>query len=387
MPDGPSINRQIALPPALDYRLLRAEGLAHIQRLSGEVWTDHNLHDPGITTLEILCYALTDLAYRTAFDTKDLMTGPDGKMDPPSLSGLAPAHESLTTAPRTIADYRRLLLRIEGLRNAWLDPMNDPAEPGNYRLSEVPIYGDCIADALSFEPLNAAGEANHPVRVSGLYKVQVELEIEAREVSRLQLLDLLDLELGKHHAAFGMVGMGQRIEALGKQIPVADFHRGHAGELVPGHSRSELGAHTFLDRLSPRHRHAARGSIGKVVPLGQKVRLALLDIGLRCLHPRQGRGERLLDIDWRIARHTARRRRRRGRWRLLSVCNGEGRQCSTGGQQSPISGPGQVHGASPRLQENTQAITTIIANPPRSSLSAMIFLSKATRLNGRSGSP
>ena len=94
MPDGPSIGRQIALAPALDYRLLREEGLAHIQRLSGKVWTDHNLHDPGITTLEILCYALTDLAYRTAFDTKDLMTGPDGKMDPASLSGLAPAHEA-----------------------------------------------------------------------------------------------------------------------------------------------------------------------------------------------------------------------------------------------------------------------------------------------------
>ena len=178
MPDGPSIGRQIALAPALDYRLLREEGLAHIQRLSGKVWTDHNLHDPGITTLEILCYALTDLAYRTAFDTKDLMTGPDGKMDPASLSGLAPAHEALTTAPRTIADYRRLLLRIEGLRNAWLDPMNDLAEPANYRLSEVPIYGDCLADALSFEPLNTAAEANHPVKVSGLYKVQVELEID-----------------------------------------------------------------------------------------------------------------------------------------------------------------------------------------------------------------
>ena len=178
MPDGPSIGRQIALPPALDYRLLREEGLAHIRRLSSKVWTDHNLHDPGITTLEILCYALTDLAYRTAFDTRDLMTGPDGKMDAAGLSGLAPAHEVLTTAPRTIADYRRLLLRIEGLRNAWLDPMNNPAEPDNYRLSEVPIYGDCIADALSFEATNAAAEANHPVKVSGLYKVRVELEID-----------------------------------------------------------------------------------------------------------------------------------------------------------------------------------------------------------------
>ena len=79
MPDGPSIPRQIALPPALDYAFLRAEGLAHVQRLSSLLWTDHNLHDPGITTLEILSYALTDLAYRTRFDTTDLMTGPDGR--------------------------------------------------------------------------------------------------------------------------------------------------------------------------------------------------------------------------------------------------------------------------------------------------------------------
>jgi hypothetical protein len=178
MPDGPSIPREIGLAPALDYAFLRAEGLAHIQRLCSLIWTDHNLHDPGITTLEILAYALTDLAYRTRFPTADLMTGPDGKMDPASVSGLAPSHEVLTTAPRTIADYRRLLLRIEGLRNAWLDPMNDPAETSNYRLSEVPIFGDCIADGLSFQPTNADGEANHPIKISGLYKVLVELEID-----------------------------------------------------------------------------------------------------------------------------------------------------------------------------------------------------------------
>jgi len=172
--DAPSIARQTALPSALDYGFLRAEGLAHIQRLSSALWTDHNLHDPGITTLEVLCYALTDLAYRMGFDTRDLMTGPDGKMDPTSLSGLAPADEMLTTAPRTIADYRRLLLRLEGLRNAWLDPLNVRDE----RTSEVPIYADCLADALSFAPTNAAGQANHPVRVSGLYKVQVELDVD-----------------------------------------------------------------------------------------------------------------------------------------------------------------------------------------------------------------
>ncbi|MFC5696174.1 hypothetical protein ACFPU0_11470 [Pseudomonas sp. GCM10022186] len=173
-----SIPRQPDLAPPYDYGFLRAEGLQHIQRLSGLLWTDHNLHDPGITTLEILCYALTDLTYRARFSTVDLMTGPDGKMDPASLSGLVPAHEVLPTAPRTIHDYRRLLLRIEGLRNAWLDPMQDPAEPANYRLSEVPLYADCLADALGFEAKNAANQANHPVKLSGLYKVRVELEID-----------------------------------------------------------------------------------------------------------------------------------------------------------------------------------------------------------------
>jgi hypothetical protein len=178
MLEARTIDRRIALEPAFDYAFLRAEGLTHIQKLSGLVWTDHNLHDPGITTLEILCYALTDLAYRTGFDTRDLMTGPDGKMDPSSLSGLAPAHEVLTTAPRTIADYRRLLLRIEGLRNAWLDPMQDPADPADYRLSEVPIFADCLADSLSYDAVNAANQPNHTVKPSGLYKVLVELEID-----------------------------------------------------------------------------------------------------------------------------------------------------------------------------------------------------------------
>jgi len=178
MPESPAINRKIELEPALDYALLRSEGLEHIKKLSSLIWTDHNTHDPGITSLEVLTYALTDLAYRTGFETRDLMTRPDGRMDPADFSGLRPPHEVLTTAPRTIADYRRLLLRVEGLRNAWLDPMTNPDEPHNYRLSEVPIFADCLADELSFEPVNDAGQDNHPVKISGLYKVLVELEID-----------------------------------------------------------------------------------------------------------------------------------------------------------------------------------------------------------------
>ncbi|MCI5210374.1 MAG: hypothetical protein D3910_16660, partial [Candidatus Electrothrix sp. ATG2] len=48
----------------LDFHSLRQEGIRHIERIGNKFWTDYNTHDPGITILEQLCYALTDLLYR-----------------------------------------------------------------------------------------------------------------------------------------------------------------------------------------------------------------------------------------------------------------------------------------------------------------------------------
>jgi hypothetical protein len=31
------------------------------------LWSDYNVHDPGITLLELLCYGITDIAHRTTF--------------------------------------------------------------------------------------------------------------------------------------------------------------------------------------------------------------------------------------------------------------------------------------------------------------------------------
>ncbi|MDV7144027.1 hypothetical protein R3X27_15165 [Tropicimonas sp. TH_r6] len=171
------IPRVQVLPGAQNYADLRALGLRRIQELSGEIWTNHNTPDPGITIMEALAYAITDLAYRTSFPMRDLMTGPDGRIGTAEETGLFPAEEVLTTTPVTIDDHRRLLLRIEGVKNAWLDPMTDP-ERANFRSSETPIHADCLADALSHEALNADGGANHPVQLSGLYDVLVELELD-----------------------------------------------------------------------------------------------------------------------------------------------------------------------------------------------------------------
>jgi hypothetical protein len=52
---------------------MRQKGLEYIQLLGSKFWTDYNIHDPGISILEALCYALTDLGYRTSLDIKDLL--------------------------------------------------------------------------------------------------------------------------------------------------------------------------------------------------------------------------------------------------------------------------------------------------------------------------
>ena len=49
-----SLPRTPDRPVSLDWAALRAEGIDHIRALSGQIWTDHNAHDPGITALEVL---------------------------------------------------------------------------------------------------------------------------------------------------------------------------------------------------------------------------------------------------------------------------------------------------------------------------------------------
>lgn len=114
----------------LDISRLRQEGMRYIKELSGNIWTDHNLHDPGITVLEMLCYALTDLSYRTGLDMEDILARQEKQEE-----DFFTAAQILTTAPVTVKDYRKLLLdngfSKDGkrwLRNAWVIPLPPPVE-------------------------------------------------------------------------------------------------------------------------------------------------------------------------------------------------------------------------------------------------------------------
>src|SRR5258705_7048076 len=55
------------------YAILRAEAIEGIQSLSGQIWTDHNEHDTGITTMDAICYALTEQGHLNNISARQLL--------------------------------------------------------------------------------------------------------------------------------------------------------------------------------------------------------------------------------------------------------------------------------------------------------------------------
>ena len=72
MNPAPTLSTAPLEHPSMDYAFLRQEGIRHLERMAGQLWTDFNVHDPGITILEQVCYAITDLGYRIAYEPAGL---------------------------------------------------------------------------------------------------------------------------------------------------------------------------------------------------------------------------------------------------------------------------------------------------------------------------
>lgn len=164
MPDLKYIttDKDSGFPEYLDFATLRKLGIQHVAELSGKIWTDHNLHDPGITMLEALCYVLTDLDYRTKLSFKDLVAAPAGAGE----DNFYTAAQILGNNPLTIADIRRMLIDIKGVRNAWLSPINETETEEAYSLTY-----DCDNGNLDNTRLSE-GLSSIPLR--GLYRVYIE---------------------------------------------------------------------------------------------------------------------------------------------------------------------------------------------------------------------
>jgi len=138
----------------LDYAYLRTEGVRLVQQLSGSIWTDYNEHDPGVTTLEQLCYALTELSYRAEMPMADILCDPaTGEIDT-RLHGLYDARRILPCNPVTCQDYRKLIVdRVPGVANAWMWPRIPPS--GSHEVNgiyDIAIYAPGLPDEHHHNP-------------------------------------------------------------------------------------------------------------------------------------------------------------------------------------------------------------------------------------------
>lgn len=83
--------------------------LKELQRLSGKVWTNFNVHDPGVTTSDILNYVLSELYYKLGFDLIDYLLSEHERFEPEEYGMYIP-EKVYPTTPVTLKDYRKLLL-------------------------------------------------------------------------------------------------------------------------------------------------------------------------------------------------------------------------------------------------------------------------------------
>ncbi|MEM9324161.1 MAG: hypothetical protein AAGA85_00835 [Bacteroidota bacterium] len=174
MDEALTISRVPSELKSMQYQFLRDEGIQHIQRLAGKIWTDYNVHDPGISIFEVLCYAITDLGYRSGFDMQDLLA--DHPEAAEKLKQFYTAREILHNDPVTIRDYRKLLMDVAipetdgpdspliGIKNAWIESVSR---------GELDVYVDREASRLTYEPVS---ETDEPLALKILYNVLLEFE-------------------------------------------------------------------------------------------------------------------------------------------------------------------------------------------------------------------
>ncbi|MDX6692885.1 MAG: hypothetical protein QOF02_488 [Blastocatellia bacterium] len=148
MAEPTTISPEEPVNKGMDYPALKEEGLRLVQQLSSDIWTDYNEHDPGVTTLEQLCYALTELSYRAELPLEDLLIDRQTRRINTRQQALFIPRRILTCNPLTENDYRKLLVdRIPQIANIWLTPYRSPFINGLYDMTVyAPGVDPCACD-------------------------------------------------------------------------------------------------------------------------------------------------------------------------------------------------------------------------------------------------
>jgi len=158
------IPKNIASEDDLDFAFLRRTGIAYIESMGGELWTDLNDHDPGVTMLEMLAYAITDLGARLDLPIETILASED---DPELRKQFYRAEEILPSCPVNELDYRKLFIDIEGVRNCWMLP------------AEKILHVDCVNEKLAYEAFGPEILEQTSYSLQGLNCLVVDYEEDA----------------------------------------------------------------------------------------------------------------------------------------------------------------------------------------------------------------
>jgi hypothetical protein len=214
------IQKDLTLLPAEDYYALRRQGIAYIEELGSAAWTDYNAHDPGITLLEALCYALSEAGYRIGFDIADILTEKTGVIG--FRQAFFSARRILTNCPLTVNDFRKVLIDLNGIRNGWLLCKECACE--------TTLYAECKENALFHAPLwrlrpplegQKVRAHEHPVTLRGFYDVLLELDEDP------ELGDLNDRKI-LHTVNYPLLS-AQKIVPLTVEVRFPDWEAGNPG--------------------------------------------------------------------------------------------------------------------------------------------------------------
>src|SRR6478752_3203439 len=106
---GSLISRKVPRKSML-FHTLRDAGILDLQKRAAASWTDHNVHDPGVTLLEAVCYVITEVSNQLNFPIADLIATPKGiaeaNINYPSAATNLPGH------PVSINDFRKIILDL-----------------------------------------------------------------------------------------------------------------------------------------------------------------------------------------------------------------------------------------------------------------------------------
>ena len=165
----PSITLDPNPHPALRYAGLRSEALETLGRLCGEQWSDFNSHDPGITILEQLCFALTELAYRAQWPIADRLAG--------SGSSWQPGPAAILAGDPVTHDDLIAWLGAVGVSSPLVQPLQQPVLPLYFRRHEVGGSGD-----LELVPSDIALSQTSVVPM-GVVQVSIDMSSDIKAIA------------------------------------------------------------------------------------------------------------------------------------------------------------------------------------------------------------